>query len=1012
MTENRIQTKPAGRRWFQDAPIRRKLVLIAMAATLLALLLTTSAYLGTEIVSARRQMWADLSGTAALLGSSCRAALSFDDERSAMDSLAALKAKPWIVAAELYRSDGYRFAAYPEKAALRGLREFKIDGLDRPDSEHREFAGRRAHLWQSVYLDRDRIGSIHLIADTTPLQIRIRRLVATAFGALALAVLAAWIFAARMQRAVSQPVLEMLGTMQAVRRNGDYGARAVCRSADELGQLVDGLNGMLEQVETYVGERNRHNEILEQQVVARTVDLVAAKDLAEKASAINQARDDRLHAQNAALARLTVAPALHAGDLAAASRLVAEETARTLGVARASIWLFSPDRAAIECVALHEAGPNRHSSGIRLERKDHPAYFQALETERMIVADQAETNPATASFAATYLRPLGIASMLDVGIRREGHVVGVVCAEHVGPVRKWEIDEENFTGSAADLVGVALDAQMRRRTQDELVAAKEAAEAANKAKSQFLANMSHEIRTPMNGILGMAELLIDTRLEDRQRGFATAIYRSGEHLLKIINDILDFSRIEAARIELESIPLDLRELLEQTLGLFTESAARKQIELALDMPAAVPAQVRGDSSRLRQILMNLIGNALKFTEKGEIVVRVAAQPAGGGTEFLFEVADTGVGVPPDQQSRIFGAFMQADNSTTRKYGGTGLGLAISRELVKLMGGEIGMRSVPGQGATFWFRISLPVEAGAARNKTRTDEDLRDVRVLVVDDNATNREILREQLGAWGLRTSTLASADEALTALRTTAAAGEPFQLGIVDLHMPGKDGVTLARELRQDAAIPELPLVMLTSGDSEHTLHAALEAGVGKYLRKPVRKSDLYACIREALGLTVEVRKAVAASFVKSRGSLPMRVLLAEDNYINQEVARAMLVRLGCSVEIVDNGRKAVERASASRVDVILMDCQMPELDGYAAATEIRRRETATFSARVPIIALTAHALQGDREKCLAAGMDDYLAKPMQMAELERVLATWVRKPESRSGKIDIRNANREKRP
>ena len=982
-----------------DITIKRKLILIVMLTTLAALVLSTAVYMANEIVMSRRQLRENLSGTAAMLGHACTAALSFDDAKAATNSLATLEAKPWISAACVYKSDGTPFASYAAKAVVSLPAGRAYEELQRTATEVWLIAGRFAHVWHPILRDEDRLGVIHLAADTAPLTAHLRRQIAGAVGILLAAALVAWFCATRLQRIVSIPILNMIETMNAVTRESRYDARASWHGRDELGMLVDGLNGMLGQIESHVAEHNRYSETLERQVAERTADLMAAKERAEQASAINEARDMRLRVQNEALARLVVEAALHAGDFAAAARLISEVAARTLGVERVGIWLFSADRAFIECADLFEASAGRHSSGARFAAQEHAAYFAALESSRSIMAHDAYADPRTASFAVPYLKTVGITSILDAVIRHSGRVVGVVCHEHVGPARHWELDEESFAGSIADLMGLAMEAGDRRKAREELVAAKEAAEAANKAKSQFLANMSHEIRTPMNGILGMAELLSDTELTARQKNFSDAIRSSGEHLLKIINDILDFSKIESGCIELETLNFDLRQVLEQMLDLFAEQASRKGVELVLDAPPDLPARVRGDPGRLRQVLMNLVGNAIKFTAHGEVTVRVSAtRRASNQAQFRFEVSDTGIGIAPEYHARLFQSFMQADTSTTRRYGGTGLGLAISRELVRLAGGEIGLHSAVGQGSTFWIEIPLQLQAEQGAKLPTLEAGLQGLRALIVDDNKTNRDILTTQLSAWGLRPVAIDSAEAALSVLAAASRGDDPFRLAILDLHMPDKDGLTLAREIKADATLASFPLIMLTSGDSEHTLREARAEGINQYVRKPVRQSDLYECVLEVLGLASgagaprALRRPVRAESPQLGGC----VLLAEDNLINQEVARAILESLGCMVRVVDNGRQVVAHAFDQGIDVILMDCQMPELDGDAATADIRLLEANRQRAmRLPIVALTAHALMDDREKCLEAGMDDYLTKPLQTVELRRVLSRWLRPAE-----------------
>jgi PAS domain S-box-containing protein len=665
------------------------------------------------------------------------------------------------------------------------------------------------------------------------------------------------------------------------------------------------------------------------------------------------------------------------------------------------VYACDPETRALEPLRIwHLVEPERFE-GFRRATETDPMAARGRVASRAL----AGVRPAWVSDLTLEERTPGTRAALAAGLKA-GFAFPVLVGPEVVAVLEFYSDTEvepdplliDVVGNIGTQLGRVIE---RDKAQADLAAARDQALESTQLKSSFLASMSHEIRTPLNGVIGMAGILLDTKLAPEQREYAETIRSCADALLGLINDILDFSKIEAGKLQIEPIPFDLEIAAQEVAELLAPKAAEKGLDLVLRYAPDTPNRLIGDPGRIRQILTNLVNNAIKFTEKGHVFIDVVCDRRDGATAWLrFAVEDSGIGIPPDTRGRIFERFTQADASTTRRYGGTGLGLAISKQLTELMGGSIGLESEPGRGSTFWFLLPLPLDLVQQQAPMVTPPSLADVRVLIVDDNGVNRRVLHELVTRWGMRNGGFASGAEALIALREARASGDPFRIAVVDMNMPEMDGEMFGRAVKADPELRDTVLVLLTSSGENGDARQMAQAGFAAYMTKPVRPSVLMDALatawfeRQIRGEALRVTRRAAPQPAPSdaggnRASARVRVLVVEDNVVNQKVARLLLEQMGCRIELAANGKEAVEMIRHARYNVVFMDCQMPVMDGYEAAREIRRSEKP--GTRVAIVATTAHAMQGDLEKCLAAGMDDYVGKPVRREVLEPALKKWA---------------------
>ncbi len=691
------------------------------------------------------------------------------------------------------------------------------------------------------------------------------------------------------------------------------------------------------------------------------------------------------------LRKLAQSEPLTSGDLSRALRAISKASCTLLKVERVTAWLLTKERDSLALVDHYETCRRRSRSDTVFPSTHCRHYLRALNREpRAIAASRPFHDSRTRDLAATYLSQYDIQSILSAPIRQKGKLVGVLCAESIGTPRRWTRQEEHLAGLLATMVTLALEASDRRDVEQALRVAKEAAEVASRAKSEFLAGMSHEIRTPMNAIIGMADLLWETPLTPDQRKYLRIFRRAGGTLLNLLNDILDLSKVETGHLELEAIEFDLSEVLDKAIDILAMRANEKTLELTSHLSPDVPCHLIGDPTRLTQILINLIGNALKFTENGAVEVRVAPdpdRPTGGAIQI--SVSDTGIGIPPDKLDSIFDSFTQAHISTTRQYGGTGLGLAITKRLVERMNGQIWVESTVGSGSTFHCSLLFQTQTTSTQHRITPPIDLAGVRVLAVDDHSTNRLILRETLTPWGAEVMEASDGKAALEELRCAAEQDKHYELLLLDCRMPNMSGFQVAEQVHTSSYGKRPTIIMLTSDHWADDIARTYDLGLGGYLIKPIRRGDLLQSIAIALGRT----KGGPAIPGKSTEPLPttparaLRVLLVEDSLDNQLLIRAYLKQTDHSLEVAEHGAIAVEKVKATYYDVILMDMHMPVMDGYSATKAIRSWEHEHDLPATPIIALTALALKEESARIFEAGCNTHLTKPVKKSTLLEIL-------------------------
>ncbi len=911
---------------------------IIMATCCISLALAIVLFSAQEILSYRKNLADKIHTLAKVTEHNLIAPLLFNDPSAAEETLKALRGEPQVLSAFVLRPDGSRFAQY-------------LNDDNRPDVpspppvpfgaspgniDSEVFQGGKLIVTHTILSGTDRMGTLYITSDLRGLYHQLLWYLFIALLVMGGTTLLAYFLSWKLQKSISDPILLLAQSMKEVSETQDYSLRVDERRTDELGILMAGFNEMLSEISLRDAQLEAHRDLLEGRVRKRTEELVKAnKEL------IEAERNTREH----------------------------------------KIWLDKILRSILTGIFMVDARSHK------ILYANEVACRLTGRTEKELVGSICHQVICPAEIGKCPVTDLG--QTIDHSER-----ILLNAAGEAIPIIKNTI-RLNFQGLDI-LLESFIDIAERKEMEQQLLAAKEAAEASNIAKSQFLANMSHEIRTPMNGVIGFLELLRQEEgLNERQSRFVNTALNSGEILLQLINDILDLSKIEAGKMEIAVTEINLLDLVEEVIDSFGNQAQQKGIELSCSVENSIPSALRGDPVRLRQVLINLLGNAVKFTEQGEIFVSASLEEEEKQSVLIrFEVRDTGIGIAPEARMRIFSAFTQADGSTTRQYGGTGLGLAVVTQLVPLMGGEIGFESIPGQGSTFRFTARLEKQADSPAVTAPAPQLFQELKILVLSGSATARSTLCRQLEGWGIANTSAEQRTEALHLLDSAAASGNPYPVMIIDTALMEEEWTHLVRMLQTDPRNGKTKIIALLSGSESAEECANL--GLHACLIKPVRQSQLYNVLASLEPSMVPEAEENRASSATHQGRFTScRVLLVEDNPVNQAVGIAMLEYLGCRTDVAANGCEALDALAANPYDLILMDCQMPVMDGYEATRAIRNKETActggNTSCRIPIVALTAHTLEGDRAVCLEAGMDDYLCKPYRSDDLYAILSRWL---------------------